>query len=594
MALEIDGFDALLPVHDPVAISAAGGMLTDHRIVPMPHKDDIGLELVVRASVGQTHLCGPHLRHPYCSIVMRPGGLALPGTEPGLPQGHTVATLYEVYHPRLLAAAFRPSDAAPAHLGNVDGADKNGNAPESHPRGQKLGLLSRSLFAQRLAWRLHLAVVVHIVADSALEAPPGQSPLWPAPTNLILRVARDLSPCGADTPANLLRRLYKVAGSEQQQQQAAAFVAKMAQIAPAMVQQKLRARHSVVFNVVPQHRGSCSVADAKLSTSPAVVGLEPSRYRLKCRKLALRFVAPENTPLTAVLGILSHYKNRPMRDAMRKHLWRRAGPELADIRPVFLLDQPPLLGPDAEAVLREAEQERDVFFMPTLGLGRAVGFGRKLVTWFAMAPLMYPAAALLGKIDDDALPCLANFARVARQEKATPYLYWGWFHLYNVPAGAQQPPLFGYKYRDAAAKALKTTVLPRLISPTLVRSDEQFLVISRDLAVDIGHIGLPAPCEVNLADFGGTTIGEYVATARDTLRRPIHVRAGWSEMCHWFHVDWHALHCDAVRSYNNPLRVEADFCRRHLSAHPCKDVADVEPFYSHKASLHLDDGEVHP
>jgi hypothetical protein len=590
MALEIDGFDALLPVHDPVAIAAAGGRLTDHRIVPMPHKDDIGLELVVRASVGQTHLCGLQLRKPYCSIVMRPGGLALPGTEPGLPASHAVATLYEVYHPRLLSAAFRPADAAPERLGAVPLADQNGFAPLTHPKGPKTGLLSRSLIAQRLAWRMHLAVVVHIVAESTREAPAlGQPPVWPPTNDFVLRAARDFSACTSDTPISLLRHVYSVAGSDEQKREAAAFAAKLQQVAPELFSQKLLPRFSVRYNLEPEHRGSCRPDGEPIS--PPLVGLDASRFRVKCRELALRPVTPLQAPFTAVLGVLSHYKNRQVRDAMRTHLWRRAGPELGDVRHIFLLDQPPLFGPDAEAVLQEAEQERDVLFLPTLALGRAVGFGRKLVMWFSLAPVLYPKAALIGKMDDDTLPCLANFARIARQEKATPNLYWGWFHFdRRTPTPDYHPHISGYRDPEAAAKALVVQITPEMIGPNTLRSDEQFVILSRDLSEDIAQIGLPPPCFA-MAEYGGTAIGHYLSVARDALKRQIHLRPGWNETCHQFNCANYDLHCDHVESYSDPLRVEPDFCRRHVSAHPSKDIRDVEPFYSHAAPFRLSDGE---
>ena len=593
MALELDGLDALLPVHDPVAIAAAGGKMTDHRVVPMPHKDAIGLELVVRASVGQTHLCGLQLRQPHCSIIMRPGGLALPGTEPGLPAGHAVVPLYEVYHPRMLAAAFRPADAAAVRMGAVPPADQYGYAPLSHPRGPKVGLLSRSLIAQRLAWRMHLAVVVHIVAESVREAPSlGQPLMWPAPNDFVLRAARDLSACVPDTPVLLLRRLYDVAGAENQRREAGTFGAKLRQVALELVDQKLLPRQSVQYNPAPEHRGTCRSASAPLD--PQLVGLDAPRFRAKCRELALRPSAPVPEPFTAVLGILSHYKNRQMRDAMRTHLWRRAGPELRDVRPVFLLDHPPLHGEDAAAVLQEAEQERDVLFLPTLALGRAVGFGRKLVMWFSMAPILYPNAALIGKLDDDALPCLANFARVARQEKATPNLYWGWFHFDRTKFTPDyKPHISGYRDPEAAAKALVVEITPEMIGPNTLRSDEQFVVLSSSLARDIAKIGHPPPC-FGMAEYGGTAIGHYLSVARDELHRQIHLRLGWNETCHQFQYAVNELHCDHVESYSNPLRVQPDFCRRHVSAHPCKDFRDVEPFYSHEAPLHLGDGEVFP
>jgi hypothetical protein len=586
-----------MPFADPVVISAGGGQHVDRRVAPLPGPNDIGLEIVVEASVGLTHVCGLVDRPDHCSIVFAAGTLALPGFDPSLPSLRPATRLYDIYHPTLLVAAFLPSAATP---------DQRAAGAQGVRRALSYGVHPadiRFLFAQRLSWRMHLPVVVHIVSQLAVEqvmqqgAFPflGQYP-WTMPHDHgLLLNARDESPCDAATTGELLAILYTASCSSGQLEELQVFHESMrhhdeaarsgasGETSPADA--PLGPRNSIHFNPRPQYFGSCDTVRAQADTHDRDGERQEEGLHLPlltrffhqdsalCRYLRVRRRTPELQPLTAVLGILSFYMNRAARDEMRTHLWRKAAGLFPDIRPVFLLDLPPTDPEAANATLAEAEEEGDIIFLPTLALGRAVGFGRKLVVWFTMVGELYPTAPLVAKIDDDTLPCIANFAQAARAMTNRKGLIWGWVHS----AGGHEARLTGanifYKAR---------------------RVDEQFLVLSRDLASVIANIGLPGICDTFVRAYGGAQIAYHLMYARDVLRYPIDLVADWQGMCHRIAGPRHPNMCDEVLEVYKPLRVTPDFCRKHYAAHPSKDLEDVAPFYAHPSVFALAQGEGKP
>lgn len=547
----IDGYDALLPVLDPIAITAVAAHNVDRHKAPLPTNDAIGLEVVLATDAGFAHLCGLQDRPAYCSLVFPPGTVALPGSAAVSTAGHGFTRLYEVYHPKLAAAAFRAPEDQNNLVSMVQPA--SGQVPKvPYLRGVATST-ARFLFAQRVAWALDLPIVIHVVSVRAVTAgqPPGLAAslhLLP-PSNYVVRTARDLTDCDAPFATSLVHRLYSWLGLDSQRSALRAYLQRLLEVgARQEVLAPLSPRRPLTYNLKPSipamcegllsRRGPALPSDAlgnlSLHAPEMRAGSRP------CRLLALRrsTLRQNNANVTAVLGILSHNSNKALRDAMRTHLWRRAGPEYGDIRHVFLLDQPPEEPDLADEVLNEAEQEGDILFLPTLSLGPAVGFGRKVVMWLAMALRLFPTASFVGKLDDDVLLCLANFAHTARRLKKTRpgvRLYWGFI---NGLAHKGQP------------------VSPRDITHNGLRADEQFVLLSQSLARDVLVLGWPPTCNTMLSDYGGATLGDYFAAVRDRLQLSVEVRADNLGMCHHLNQPGEPLLCDGVdvKQSRTPIR----------------------------------------
>ena len=590
VGIYIDGYDALMPVLDPAAIAAYGARTVDRRKAPLPPPSAIGLEVVVATEGGLARLCGRTNRPAHCSLVMPPGAVVLPGSTPGLPPDHATTRLYEVFHPRLAAAAFR----APEAEGTVGMVRPPSGQPPKVPYLRGVPTSSaRFLFAQRVSWALQLPVVVHIVSAAALA---GHVEPWLAPAprlpfmhHYVVRSTRDLADCDAAFAADVVRRLYTWLAVDDQRHALRAYLQRLAAAGSGEAHAPLAPRQAVAYNAEPSLRAACDAGEQLLQAVPEDVAQQLQlraaplgpQSRL-CRLLRLRLpaggggqtaggnTAGGNTAdgsrgQTAVLGILSHDSNVAARNAMREQLWRRAGPAYADVQHVFLLDQPPWEPDLAAPLFDEAEQHGDIVFLPTLALGRAVGFGRKVFLWLALAAQLFPSAAFVGKLDDDVLLCLAGFAAAARrlrQEQPAAHIYWGFIN--GLGRATQR-------------------VAPSAITHNGLRADEQFVVLSQPL---VGHVlaaGWPPPCSTLLSDYAGAMLGNYVQMVHARLQSPVEVRADNQGMCHHLNKPGEPGLCDAVDVSSEPFRYSADFCRRHLSAHPNKDVASALDFYSHAA-----------
>jgi hypothetical protein len=587
----IDGYDALMPVLDPIAITAAAAHNVDRHKARLPAPDAVGLEIVLATDAGFAHLCGLQDRPAYCSLVFPPGAVALPGSAAASTAGHSFTRLYEVFHPKLAGVAFRAPEDQTHLVSMVQPA--SGQVPKvPYLRGVATST-ARFLFAQHVAWALDLPTVIHVVSAHAVTAghPHGlaASPHLLPPSNYVVRTVRDLTDCDAPFATSLVHRLYNWLGLDVQRAALRAYLQRLLEVgARREVLAPLSPRRPLAYNLKPSIPATCESppsrrdpaipSDALGSLSQHAPEMQPGS-RL-CRLLALRQSTLRQTDanVTAVLGILSHNSNKDLRDAMRTHLWRRAGAEYGDIRHVFLLDQPPEEPDLADEMLKEAEQEGDILFLPTLSLGPAVGFGRKVLMWLAMASRLYPAASFVGKLDDDVLLCLANFAHTARRLKETRpgvRLYWGFI---NGLARKEQP------------------VSPQHITHNGLRADEQFVLLSQSLARDVLVLGWPPTCDTKLSDYGGATLGDYFAAVRSRLQSPLEVRADNLGMCHHLNQPVEPLRCDGVDVKTEPYTYSPEFCQRHLSAHPNKHVDAAAAFYNHAAvfdASKLEGGEPH-